>query len=75
MATIGLDSHNPSARPSLIPGNPLLNDTADIPERKKSIMKPSKSLDIDSYLDTEILKQLRRELNEEIVDNELDNNV
>lgn len=74
MATIGLDSHNPSARPSLVPGS-LLLDTADIPERKKSIMKPTVSLDIDSYLDIEILKQLRRELTEEIVDNELNNNV
>ncbi|XP_018566349.1 uncharacterized protein LOC108907241 [Anoplophora glabripennis] len=73
MATIGLDSHNPSARPSLIPGGSLL-DTGEVPERKKSILKPSVSLDIDSYLDTEILKQLRRELNEEIVDNELNNN-
>ncbi|KAJ8916127.1 hypothetical protein NQ315_004494 [Exocentrus adspersus] len=73
VATIGLDSHNTSTRPSLVPGSSFLNDIPE-PERRKSVIRPSKSLDIDSYLDTEILKQLRRELNEEIVDNELNNN-
>ncbi|KAL1490727.1 hypothetical protein ABEB36_013375 [Hypothenemus hampei] len=43
--------------------------------RNKSDIKKSNKLkrfeEVDSYLDTEILKQLRRELNEDIVDNEL----
>ncbi|KAJ8926518.1 hypothetical protein NQ314_021120 [Rhamnusium bicolor] len=69
VATIGIDSYNTSTRPSLVPGSS--QDLPEVTEKKKGILRPSKSLDIDSYLDTEILKQLRRELNEEIVDNEL----
>lgn len=70
VATIGIDSHNPSARPSLVPESYI----AEIEEtilRKKNSIAPRKSLDIDSYLSADILKQLRRELNEEIVDIEL----
>lgn len=63
-----------SSRPSLVPDNASFSE---IPinevERKRSITVPqsTKSEEFNSYLDAEILKQLRRELNEEIVDNEL----
>ncbi|KAK9744704.1 hypothetical protein QE152_g7472 [Popillia japonica] len=66
VATIGIDSHNPSARTSLIPNTEQEMDDAKAEEKRKS------SLDVNSYLDKEILRQLRRELNEEIVDNEFD---
>lgn len=66
VATIGIDSHNPSARTSLIPNSEQEMDDAKAEEKRKS------SLDVNSYLDKEILRQLRRELNEEIVDNEFD---
>ncbi|XP_022916455.1 uncharacterized protein [Onthophagus taurus] len=65
IATIGINSHNPSARPSLV-------SNAEIDE----LMAPKKtelrktSLDINSYLDVNVLKQLRRELNEEVIENE-----
>lgn len=66
---------NLSARPSLVPD---IASSSEVPtnevERKKSITmaQPTKSEEFNSYLDGEILNQLRRELNEEIVDNELD---
>lgn len=65
--TLGPDSHNPSARPSLIPTN--FKEDEQIKAESRS------SLDINSYLDTEILKLLRRELDEEVVDNEFDHKV
>lgn len=68
MATIGPDSHNPSARPSLVP---LPSDeVTEILEKGKHSRSTSKAIEINSYLDLEIIKQLRRELNEEIIDNE-----
>ncbi|XP_050503692.1 uncharacterized protein LOC114326279 [Diabrotica virgifera virgifera] len=74
VATIGPDSHNPSARHSLAPEGA---SSQDVPceeiKRSKTPIKFSTSLDIKSFLTTEILKQLRRELNETIVDTELDN--
>ncbi|EFA08824.1 hypothetical protein TcasGA2_TC006521 [Tribolium castaneum] len=68
VATIGPDSHNPSARPSLVPATP--EETLEVPESGKRSARPSKCWDIDSFLDVEILKQLRRELDEEVIDNE-----
>lgn len=35
-----------------------------------AVNNTSASLDFKSYLDSEMLRQLRRELNEEVVDNE-----
>lgn len=68
MATIGPDSHNTSARPSLVAiTSDELQETID---RAKSSARASKCWDVDSFLDVEILKQLRRELNEEVIDNE-----
>ncbi|GJQ80920.1 hypothetical protein Trydic_g4737 [Trypoxylus dichotomus] len=66
VATIGIDSHNPSARTSLVPNGEQEMEDPKSTEKRKS------SLDVNSYLDKEILRQLRRELNEEIVDNEFD---
>lgn len=63
---MGPDSHNPSARPSLIPINAKEEDIK--PESRSS-------LDINSYLDTEILKLLRRELDEEVLDSEFNHKV
>lgn len=65
--TLGPDSHNPSARPSLVPTN--------IRGEEQIKLESRTSLDINSYLDTEILKLLRRELDEEVVDNEFDHKV
>ncbi|KAJ3644663.1 hypothetical protein Zmor_022375 [Zophobas morio] len=68
VATIGPDSHNTSARPSLVAiTSDELQETID---RAKSSARASKCWDVDSFLDVEILKQLRRELNEEVIDNE-----
>ncbi|KAJ8953941.1 hypothetical protein NQ318_019184 [Aromia moschata] len=64
------DSHNPSARPSLVPAVSS-QDLTELEEKRKRLSHSSKSFDSESYLDKEILRQLRRELNEEIVDNEL----
>ncbi|CAH0563738.1 unnamed protein product [Brassicogethes aeneus] len=65
----GDESRATSARPSLIPGHDHQDETQDL-IKEKPPLKPSKSLDVDSFLTTEILKHLRRELNEEYVDNE-----
>ncbi|XP_072380490.1 uncharacterized protein [Diabrotica undecimpunctata] len=74
VATIGPDSHNPSARHSLAPEGASSQDVpCEEVKRSKTPVKFSTSLDIKSFLSTEILKQLRRELNETIVDTELDN--
>lgn len=65
---------NLSARPSLVPDIASLSEVpANEVERKRSltVTQTTKSEEFNSYLDAEILKQLRRELNEEIVDNEL----
>lgn len=70
VATVELDSHDPSARPSLVPTSAGGNtDVMELIEKVK-LPKSRDSLDVNSYLDREILKQLRRELNEEVVDNE-----
>ncbi|KRT78273.1 hypothetical protein AMK59_8508, partial [Oryctes borbonicus] len=66
VATIGIDSHNPSARTSLVPNGEQEMENSKDAEKRRS------SLNVNSYLDKEILKQLRRELNEEIIDNEFD---
>lgn len=75
VAALGTDSTNHSARTSLIPAN-ISQEGADCPNpsvsNQSAKFKTHKSLDIDSYLDAEILRQLRRELNEEVVDTELD---
>ncbi|XP_050296672.1 uncharacterized protein LOC126736387 [Anthonomus grandis grandis] len=75
VATIGTDSKNQSARTSLVPANNSQDQGEFISAGKVSCKntktKSRKSLDIHSYLDREILRQLRRELNEEVVDNEL----
>lgn len=84
MATVGNESHNPSARSSLVPdiagdddsnlsSAELQREYSSSKNRNSSkMLRYSKSLDIDSYLNSEILKQLRRELNEEVIDNEFD---
>lgn len=66
MAAFGGDSHDPSARPSLIP--PTADETKEQGRTGRKIIKDS--WECDSYLDAEILRQLRRELNEEVVENE-----
>ncbi|XP_030761864.1 uncharacterized protein LOC115886732 [Sitophilus oryzae] len=71
VATIGNDSNNPSARASLVPGQEAGEGPTSASSEHKKKHRYHKSLDIDSYLDAEILKHLRRELNEEIVDSEL----
>ncbi|RZC41389.1 uncharacterized protein BDFB_002019, partial [Asbolus verrucosus] len=68
VATIGPDSHNASARPSLVPATS--DEFLDAIDKRRNSSRPSKDWDFDSYLDVEILKQLRRELNEEVIDNE-----
>lgn len=68
MATIGPDSHNPSARTSLVPATP--EEALEVLSTGRKSARPSKCWDIDSFLDVEILKQLRRELDEEVIDNE-----
>lgn len=71
VATIGSGSVNQSARASLIPVDK--NEEPTTREKLASSRKsrPHKSVDVDSYLSAEILKQLRRELNEDMVDSEL----
>lgn len=59
---MGPDSHNTSARPSLIP-----NAFENLDDEQSKIENSS---NVSSYLDPDILKQLRRELNEEVIDNE-----
>ncbi|CAG9769572.1 unnamed protein product [Ceutorhynchus assimilis] len=77
VAAIGTDSANHSARTSLVPNNTSQDALEESSKNyinkntNNKLIRSHKSLEIDSYLDTEILKQLRRELNEEIVDNEL----
>ncbi|KAF7282148.1 hypothetical protein GWI33_003114 [Rhynchophorus ferrugineus] len=71
VATIGADSVNPSARASLVPCQAGGDNQTSAGNGKRRSLKPRRSLDVDSYLDAEILKQLRRELNEEMVDSEL----
>ncbi|XP_017785546.1 PREDICTED: uncharacterized protein LOC108568774 isoform X1 [Nicrophorus vespilloides] len=66
VATIGPDSLNTSARHSLVATNPETN--ADITKIAASLKFGP--LDVDSYLDYDVLKQLRRELTLEIVENE-----
>ncbi|XP_025831846.1 uncharacterized protein LOC108732558 [Agrilus planipennis] len=71
ISAIGQDSGNPSKRPSV-----SLND-ADIGNANGTTTKNSEnvrksSLDVDSFLDKDVLKHLRRQLNEEIVDCEFD---
>ncbi|KAK5641731.1 hypothetical protein RI129_010278 [Pyrocoelia pectoralis] len=71
VATIGPESHNPSARPSLVPNDtPLENaptlTVQTVPDRSTR----NNSFEINSYLDHEILKLLRRELDEEVIENE-----
>ncbi|KAB0793037.1 hypothetical protein PPYR_12657 [Photinus pyralis] len=73
VATIGPESHNPSARPSLVPNDASLAEngiTLEVPViTARSTTRPS-SLDINSFLDHDILKLLRRELDEEVIGNE-----
>lgn len=58
-----------------MPGITLPNQLSNELERKGSLAKSTKSEYFDSYLDKGILKQLQRELNEEIVDRELNHKV
>lgn len=74
VATIGSGSSvNQSARASLIPVDHDEEHSAreKLPSSRKLKSRPHKSVDVDSYLSAEILKQLRRELNEDMVDSEL----
>lgn len=74
IATIGPESHNPSARTSLVPTDSVgrmanldNRDATDAAPINKAI-KRQNSLEIDSFLDVEVLKLLRRQLNEEAID-------
>ncbi|KAK4873631.1 hypothetical protein RN001_012991 [Aquatica leii] len=66
-STIGSESHNPSARQSLVPTDSI------VPEPSAVQDKPPRrdSLEVDSFLDKECLKLLCRELDDEVIDNEL----
>lgn len=70
----GVESRGTSARPSLVSGMQI-EDVIEIVTKVKPALATSKSLDVDSFLDVEILRQLRRELNEEIADTELNDKV
>ncbi|KAF5270665.1 hypothetical protein FQA39_LY01403 [Lamprigera yunnana] len=75
VATIDPESHNPSARPSLIPNDnvQLLTETvrsSPVPSAVQQQTLKCDSTEMHSFLDTDILKLLHRELNEEIIDNE-----
>ncbi|CAG9864030.1 unnamed protein product [Phyllotreta striolata] len=74
VATIGLESVNVSARHSIAPdsgGVVEAQEQEEIVTVPKKLLKSSDSLEIDSYLPKDILKQLRRELDYIVVDNEL----
>jgi len=71
VATLGSGSVNQSARASLIPVDKNEEPTTreKLASSRKLKSRPHKS--VDSYLSAEILKELRRELNEDMVDSEL----
>ncbi|VEN40941.1 unnamed protein product [Callosobruchus maculatus] len=73
VATVGPESLNTSARPSLVPDTEE-TETAPVTtqNKRRANLRSTKSFEVDSYLDVEILKHLRRELTSELVDTELD---
>ncbi|KAL3273958.1 hypothetical protein HHI36_015381 [Cryptolaemus montrouzieri] len=73
VGTVGQDSYNPSARHSLAPGSAediALREATT--EQLSEIRRSSGVNDMESFLDVDILKLLRRELTDEIYDNEFD---
>ncbi|KAK9888018.1 hypothetical protein WA026_000302 [Henosepilachna vigintioctopunctata] len=73
VGTVGPDSYNPSARHSLVPGSTedvYLQEA--IVKNTNEALKSSSTHNIDSFLDTDTLKLLRRELTHEVYDNEFD---
>ncbi|CAH1968938.1 unnamed protein product [Acanthoscelides obtectus] len=72
VATVGSESANTSARPSLVPDTEEIETPVPTQNRRRINLKYTKSFEVDSYLDIEILKYLRRELTAELVDTELD---
>lgn len=80
MATLETDSYDQSARPSLIPPGSG-QDPNDFKHVQKSLTSGSEAkrlqaiLDGNSYLESDILKRLRRELNDEVIDLEFDHKV
>lgn len=73
VAAIGMDSANRSARTSLIPIS-AQEEKVEVIVKTGQKFASHKSIDANSFLDAEILMQIRRELNEEIVDSELNPN-
>ncbi|XP_045476995.1 uncharacterized protein LOC123682435 [Harmonia axyridis] len=71
VGAVGPDSNNPSARHSLVPGS---NEETALQKAESqscnAARKSSNFPNIDSFLDVDILKLLRRELTAEIYDNE-----
>ncbi|CAH1154400.1 unnamed protein product [Phaedon cochleariae] len=73
VGTIGPESRNPSARHSMTPEHFSGVENACEEMKKKGVpARMSSASDVQSYLDADILKLLRRELNERVVDSELD---
>nr|CAH7753701.1 unnamed protein product [Callosobruchus chinensis] len=72
VATVGPESLNTSARPSLVPDPEETETPVATQNKRKANLRSTKSFEVDSYLDVEILKHLRRELTAELVDTELD---
>nr|XP_023027621.1 uncharacterized protein LOC111515637 [Leptinotarsa decemlineata] len=71
VAAIGPESHNPSARHSLAQEKGHVQENNDIIDKTNLNIGDSSDVDINSYLDVHMLKQLRRELNENVMDTEL----
>ncbi|XP_044758948.1 uncharacterized protein LOC123316787 [Coccinella septempunctata] len=73
VGTVGLDSNNASTRPSLVPGS--AEEAAVQKSASQNLNDTKKSglfRNVESFLDFDILKLLRRELTTEIYDNEFD---
>nr|CAI5837116.1 unnamed protein product [Callosobruchus analis] len=72
VATVGPESLNTSARQSLVPDSEETETPVITQNKRRANLRATKSFEVDSYLDVEILKHLRRELTAELVDTELD---
>lgn len=70
MSTLGNESRAGSNRPSLTPGA-ATGDTGD-PQPTSGEGKGNFQLHDSSFLDAQVLKQLQRQLDQEVVDSEMD---
>lgn len=72
MSTLGNESRAGSTRPSLVPGGMPFENGGD--QQQQSLLEGHKSqkLGSTSFLDAQILKQLQRQLDQEVVDSEFD---